>query len=123
MAVALVAIGVSTAGTKACDLTGSFIVAIQSNDTTAVFDHIRQSGESIEGSAKFRDVRGDFRGTLKRNGAFSVVVSWDDGSAGVYTASIANTGQLSDGRTYEVGNTNNSASWGLGSSSNRLQCH
>jgi len=98
------------------------MVAYQSNDTTVTFFPIHQVGEALDGWASFRDVQGTFNGSLKRNGSLLMVVTWSDGSTGVYSAHVSDAGQLSDGRTYEAGNTSNAASWGLGNSRNRLRC-
>jgi len=48
-----------------------------------------------------------------------MIVTWSDGSTGVYSAHVSDAGRLSDGRTYEAGNTNNSAAW---SARDRLRC-
>ena len=122
-ATALVALGLSASGANACNLNGAFIVAFQSNDTIVTFDGIAQIGEEIAGNAAFRDVRGHFRGIMKRNGILSFVTEWNDGTQGAYTAQVTDDGRLSDGRTFEVGNPDNSASWGLGASANRLRCN
>jgi len=121
-AATMIALCLSTSGASACDLNGAFIVAFQSNDTIVTFDEISQEGQEIAGNAVFRDVRGHFRGVMKRNGILSFVTEWSDGTRGAYTAQVTNDGRLSDGRTFEVGNPDNSASWGLGDPSNRLRC-
>ena len=106
----------------ACNIDGNQMIAYQSNDTVVDFFPIHQVGEALSGWASFRDVQGTFEGTLKRNGSLLMIVTWSDGTSGVYTAQIREDGRLSDGRAFEAGNTDNSASWGLGNSGNRLRC-
>ncbi|MEO9229023.1 MAG: hypothetical protein ABI216_08775 [Devosia sp.] len=113
---------IATSGALACNLNGDFIVAFQSNNTVATFNHIAQNGEEIDGLAKFNHVRGDFRGVLEASGRFNVTVDWDDGSHGVYTAFITEDGRVFDGRTYDRNNKANFATWGIGAEVNRLQC-
>jgi len=112
----------ATSGALSCNLDGNQMVAFQSNDTTVTFFPIHQVGETLNGWASFRDVQGIFDGSIKRNGSLLMIVTWSDGSTGVYSGHVSNTGQLSDGRTFEAGNPNNAASWGLGNSNNRLRC-
>jgi hypothetical protein len=95
-ATALVALGLSASSANACNLNGAFIVAFQSNDTIVTFDGIAQIGEEIAGNAAFRDVRGHFRGIMKRNGILSFVTEWNDGTQGAYTAQVTDDGRLSE---------------------------
>jgi len=120
--VTLAFLAAASSGALACNIDGNQMVAYQSNDTTVTFFPIHQVGEALDGWASFRDVQGTFNGSLKRNGSLLMVVTWSDGSTGVYSAHVSDAGQLSDGRTYEAGNTSNAASWGLGNSRNRLRC-
>ena len=109
-------------GALACNIDGNQMVAYQSNDTVVDFFPIRQVGKALSGWASFRDVQGTFEGSLKRNGSLLIIVTWSDGTSGVYTAHVSEDGRLSDGRAFEAGNTDNAASWGLGNSRNRLRC-
>ena len=119
---AIACLAAATSGAVACNMDGNQMIAYQSNDTAVTFFPIHQVGEALDGWASFRDIQGTFEGSLKRNGSLLMIVTWTDGSTGVYTAHVSNAGQLSDGRTYEAGNTDNAASWSLGGSNNRLRC-
>ena len=119
---AIAGLAAATSGALACNIDGNQMVAYQSNNTAVTFYPIHQVGETLDGWASFRDVQGTFNGSLKRNGSLLMIVTWSDGTSGVYSAHISNSGQLSDGRTYEAGNTSNAASWGLGSARTRLRC-
>lgn len=119
---AVACLATATSVAQACNIDGNQMVAYQSNDTVVEFFPIHQVGEALDGWASFRDVQGTFEGSLKRNGSLLMIVTWSDGSTGVYSAHVSETGRLSDGRAYEAGNTDNSASWGLGGSANRLYC-
>jgi len=119
---AVASLAAATSGAFACNLNGDFIVAFQSNNTVATFNHISQNGPNLDGMAKFNSVRGDFRGVLEANGRFKVTVDWDDGSHGVYTAFVTEDGRVFDGRTYDRNNQANFATWTIGASQNRLQC-
>lgn len=105
-----------------CNLNGDSFLAMQSNDTNAVFFNIRQKGIRLQGEAKFRTTYGVFSGYLLAEGRLQLTVRWNDGISGVYDGWVTSDGRVLSASTHERGNPSNSANWSLVSNNGRLQC-
>jgi predicted RNA-binding protein with TRAM domain len=71
---------------------------------------LTQTGSAIAGTAEVNpSFTGVVSGTVTGN-TFQVVISWTNGTAGNYTATVS-PGHLSDGSSVQVGHPENTATW------------
>ena len=102
-------------GAMACenwDLGDSFKFT-QANGAFVSVRNIDVNGSRFEASAKDTSsgVRGDLSGSISSDGRFKFTIEWDNGSIGLYTAHIDQSGEVLDGRTYDKTNPSSWSTW------------
>lgn len=113
---ATVAVQSASADTVSCSqysVAGQWNVT-QSNIPTDPFTfNLTQTGQDVGGTASYTDstvtTTGNVAGTVQGD-AFHVVISWENGSAGDYTATVTQS-SMTNGYTFDLSNANNNASW------------
>ena len=91
------------APTFACDtwsVPGDLAIQQQNGYAVSV-RHATLNGKTLSGDAKYSGGRGDLDGSISKNGRLHFNITWDNGSVGVYTASVDDDGTVQDGRTYD----------------------
>ena len=108
----VVAVSPLSSGAMACenwDFGESFTLT-QANGAFVSVRKIEVDGTRFQASAKSGGTRGDLFGTIASDGRFKFTIDWDNGTIGVYTAHIDESGEVLDGRTYDK---TNPSSWSL----------
>lgn len=107
----------AAADASACakwDLSSTLTIK-QANGANVTLSRITRDGKKFEASAKYAGGRGDAAGSVDTRGRFKFNIDWDNGSVGVYTAHVEESGEVVDGRTYD---RSHPASWSTWTSDN-----
>jgi hypothetical protein len=87
---------------------------------------INQNGTNLSGSCFASNKSGGNQnggdittGSFLKNGQFKMVVRWDGGARGIYTAFVDQNGKVTDGTTRDANNSGSFARW---STSRKFAC-
>lgn len=95
---------------------GSFVLRCDIDQSGTTLSGSCQAGNKSGGGANGGDI---VSGSFLKNGQFKIVVRWDGGSRGVYTAFVDDKGRVSDGSTFDATRPSSRAGW---STSRRFSC-
>jgi hypothetical protein len=95
---------------------GSYAVRCNISQSGTALTGNCTSGKSSGGSQNGGDIVG---GSFLKNGQFKMVVLWDGGSRGIYTAFVDSDGSVTDGTTRDAANLGSFAKW---TTSRRFAC-
>lgn len=108
----------TTQAQAACSAAGNLRI---SQGSFAVRCNIFQSGTELSGNCTSGRTAGGgqnggdiLKGSFLRSGQFKMIVRWDGGARGIYTAFVDSDGSVSEGTTRDAANPGNFAKWSTG---------